>query len=221
MANQVKLSARPRIEEGRNAVKRVRARGAVPAIIYGGKAAPANLEIDRRELDRLLSHAASEHILVELAISEADKVSNRLSLIQDVQHHPVRGDILHVDFHAVSATETMQVEVPVEPEGEPIGVKTDGGILQQLVHALNLECLPRNLPEIIRVDVSALGVGGAIHVKNLILPEGVKALADEDVTVFLVSEPNVAEEVAVAEVAAAPEVLKEKKPETEASAEKK
>jgi large subunit ribosomal protein L25 len=220
MSKQVKLSARPRIEEGRNAVKRVRARGAVPAIIYGGKEAPLNLEIDRRELDRLLSHAASEHILVELAITETDKINNRLSIIQDVQHHPVRGDVLHVDFHAISATEAMEAEVPIEPEGEPVGVRTYGGILQQLVHAIDLECLPQNLPEVIRVDVSALGVGEAIHVKDLILPEGVKALSDADVTVFLVSEPNVAEEAPAPAVAAAPEVLKEKKPETEAPAKK-
>ncbi len=214
MANQVKLSARPRLEEGRNAVKRVRARGAVPAVIYGGTEKPANLEVDRKELARLLAHSASENILVELEIEGASKGGNRLSMIQEVQHHPVRGDILHVDFHAVSASETIEAEVPVEPIGEAAGVKTFGGILQQLVHTLEIECLPKDLPDMIQVDVTELGVGDSLHVKDVPLPAGVTALADEELTVFLVSEPNVAEEPIVA-AATAPEVLKEKKPDAE------
>ncbi|MFY8217079.1 MAG: 50S ribosomal protein L25, partial [Chthoniobacterales bacterium] len=133
MATQVKLSARPRPESGRNAVKQVRARGSVPAVIYGSHQSPANLEINRKEIERLLSHAHGEHLLVDLSIEENGKAVTSLALIQEVQHHPVRGDILHVDFHAVSRTETIQSEVPVESIGEPEGVKTFGGILQQQV----------------------------------------------------------------------------------------
>ena len=88
MAKQVKLSARPRAESGRNSVKQVRARGAVPAVIYGGKEAPANLEVSRKEIDQLLAHAVGENILVELEIADGTKITNRLSLIQEIQHHP-------------------------------------------------------------------------------------------------------------------------------------
>jgi large subunit ribosomal protein L25 len=210
MAKQVKLSARPRLQAGRNAVKQVRARGAVPAVIYGAHETPANLEVDRKAIETVLAHAASEHVLVELDIDGASK----LSIIQEVQHHPVRGDILHIDFHAVSATETVTSEVPVESVGESVGVKTHGGLLQQQVRALEIECLPQNLPDFIKVDVSALEIGQSIHVKDLVLPQGVTTSVDPEITVFLVSEPTVASD-ASAEAPAAPEVLKEKKPEAE------
>ncbi len=213
MSKQVKLSARPRAESGRNAVKQVRARGSVPAVIYGAKDAPENLEISQKDIERLLSHAVGENILVELEINDGGKTTNRLSLIQEVQHHPVRREIIHVDFHAVSATEEIEAEIVLEPEGEPVGVKTHGGLLQQNVRALNISCLPKNLPEIITVDVSALNIGESIHVRDIKLPEGVTAAVDGDITVFLVSEPTVAAEPAATEAAAAPEVLKEKKAE--------
>ena len=215
MAKQVKLSARPRLQAGRNAVKQVRARGAVPAVIYGAHETPSNLEVDRKAIETVLAHAASEHVLVELDIDGASK----LSIIQEVQHHPVRGDILHIDFHAVSATETVSSEVPVEAVGEPVGVKTHGGLLQQQVRSLEVECLPQNLPDFLKVDVSALEIGQSIHVKDLVLPEGVTTTVDPEITVFLVSEPTVASDETSAEAPAAPEVIKEKKP--EAAAEKK
>ena len=216
MANQVKLSARPRAEAGRNAVKAVRARGGVPAVIYGGKDAPTNLELNRREIESLLAHAVGENILVVLEIEEAGKTTNRLSLIQEVQHDPVRGDILHVDFHAVSMTEEVEAEIVLEPSGEAVGVKTYGGLLQQSMRTLPIRCLPQNLPEVIIVDVSALNIGEGLHVRDLVLPEGVTATADPDLTAFLVSEPTVSTSASdETEAAAAPEVLKEKKPEAE------
>jgi len=212
MAKQVKLSARPRAEAGRNAVKQVRARGSVPAVIYGAKDAPTNLEVGKKDLDRLLAHAVGENILVELEINEGGKTTNRLSLIQEIQHHPVRGEVIHVDFHAVSLTEEIEAEIVLEPTGEPVGVKTFGGLLQQNMRTLAITCLPQNLPELIVVDVSALNIGESLHVRDIKLPAGVTATADEDLTVFLVSEPTVSEEPA-AGAAAAPEVIKEKKAE--------
>lgn len=219
MAKQVKLSARPRAESGRNAVKQVRTRGSVPAVIYGGKGAPANLEVSLKDIKSLLSHAVGENILVDLEITEGGSTTNRLSLIQEVQHHPVRGDIIHVDFHAVSMTEEIEAEIVLEPVGEPVGVKTFGGLLQQNMRTLPISCLPKDLPELITVDVSGLNVGEYLHVKDIPLPSGVTAAIDGELTVFLVSEPTVAEEPAPAAVAA-PEVLKEKKPEGAADAKK-
>jgi len=212
MAKQVKLSARRRPEAGRNAVKAVRARGAVPAVIYGSKQQPENLEVSRRDIDTLLSHAVGENILVDLEITDGATVTNRLSLIQEVQHHPVRGQVLHVDFHAVSTTETIETEVVVEATGEADGVKNFGGTLDQSLRSLLIECLPQNLPEIILVDVSALKIGDSIHVRDIVLPEGVVALSDADLTVLSVSEPTVAEAAAATTAASAgPEVIKEKK----------
>lgn len=213
MAKQIKLSARPRSESGRNAVKQVRARGAVPAVIYGSHDQAKNLEVSRREIDALLKHAVGENILVELEIEEGGKTTNRLSLIQEVQHHPLRGDVLHVDFHAVSMTEEITAEIVVEAFGEADGVKNFGGLLEQNMRSVSIRCLPQNLPEIIRVDVSPMKIGDSVHVRDLPLPAGVVAIDDADLTVLTVAEPTVAEEPVAAAAPASPEVIKEKKAE--------
>ncbi len=219
MAKQVKLSARPRIENGRNAVKRVRARGSVPAVIYGNKTTPANLEVSHRDLEVLLSHAVGENILVELEIQDGSKKSSQLSLIQEVQHHPIARDILHVDFQAVSMTEEISASVTVEAVGEADGVKNFGGLLEQSIRSLSVRCLPQNLPEVITVDVSALKVGDSIHIRDIKLPAGVTVEDNEDLTVFIVAEPSVSAEPTATE-AASPEVIKEKKAEEGAEAKK-
>lgn len=215
MAKQVKLSARPRADVGRNSVKHLRTRGVIPAVVYGHKDKPSNLEIEQREIAALLSHAVGENILVELVIADGSAVSNKLSLIQEVQHHPVRGDILHVDFLEVAMDELLHTEVPIEAAGEPDGVKNHGGLLEHSLRSLHIECLPQDLPEIIRVDVSALGLNQSIHVRDIVLPAGVKATSDADLTVFIVAEPKVEAEPTAADAADAakgPEVIKEKKP---------
>jgi len=221
MAKQVKLSAKPRSHVGRNSVKQLRSRGAVPANMYGPKTNPCNLEISMKAINHLLAHAVGENILVELEIDHSHKTTKHLSLIQEVQHHAVRGDVLHVDFLEVSMNELLHTEVALEPLGEAIGVKSYGGLLEQLLRHITIECLPKDLPESIRVDVSKLGLGDALHLRDLVLPEGVKATGDGDLTVFLVAEPKVAEEPKVEEAPQAPEVIKEKKPEASAEGDKK
>jgi large subunit ribosomal protein L25 len=219
MAKQVKLTARPRSESGRNAVKSVRSRGSVPAVIYGHHTTPANLEVSHRELEILLSHAVGENILVDLEIQDGSNKSSQLSLIQEVQRHTLRNQILHVDFKAVSMTEKISADITIEPVGEADGVKNYGGLLEQSMRTITISCLPQDLPEIIKVDVSALKVGDSIHVRDLPLPKGVEADVDAELTVFIVAEPAVASEAASTEAAAAPEVIKEKK--AEAASEKK
>jgi len=219
MAKQVKLTARPRSESGRNAVKSVRARGSVPAVIYGHHKTPANLEVSHRELEILLSHAVGENILVDLEIQDGSNKSNQLSLIQEVQRHTLRHQILHVDFQAVSMTEKISADITIEPFGEADGVKNFGGLLEQSMRSISIRCLPQDLPEIIKVDVSALKVGDSIHVRDLPLPKGVEADVDSELTVFIVAEPAVAAGSTGSEAAASPEVIKEKK--AEGASEKK
>ncbi|MEI6561271.1 MAG: 50S ribosomal protein L25 [Verrucomicrobiota bacterium] len=211
MAKQVKLAAQVRSETGRIAVNKIKSQGFVPAVIYAHNETPVSLKVGARDIDTLLSHAVGEHLLVELEISGG---ANRLAIIQEVQHHPVTQAVLHVDFHGVSADEEIESSIPVEAVGESVGVKSFGGILEQLVRQITIKCLPKDLPEVINVDVSALKVGDSLHVKDLSLPAGVTAV-DTDVTVFLVAEPNVAAEAPATEAAAAPEVIKEKKPAAE------
>jgi len=215
MAKQVKLAAKIRSEVGRNAVKKVKSQGSVPAVIYAHNQTPVSLQVTVSDLDTLLAHAVGEHVLVDLEIAGE---ANRLAIIQEVQRHPVTQALLHVDFHGISANETIEASIPVEAVGEPIGVKA-GGILEQLARSLTIKCLPQNLPEIINVDVSAMKIGDSIHIKNVVLPEGVTAV-ETDLTLFMVAEPTVIAEPeapVAAEAAAAegPEVIKEKKPAAE------
>ena len=214
MAKQLKLAAQTRTSEGRNAVKKIKAQGLVPAVIYGANQQPQNLQVNAREFHTLLSHATGEHLLVELQIADGAEAGNRLALIQEVQHDPIRGSVLHIDFHAVSGDQKIHAEIPVEAFGEASGVKNFGGILEVALHSLMVECLPKDLPEIIRVDVSELNVNGAVHVRDLQLPAGVVAKADPELTILRVAPPTVASE-APGGGTDQPEVIKEKKEDAE------
>src|SRR6266508_4330872 len=218
MAKQVKLKAQPRRDVGRSAVRKLRARGLIPAIIYGGNNKPQALQVAAREINAMMSHASGENVLVDLEI--AGEKSNRTALVQEVQHSPVGGEIRHVDFHAISMDETIQAEVPLEPVGTANGVKNFGGLLEQSLRVLTLECLPRDLPDRITVDISQLNIGDSIHVRDIQLPSGVAAKVQPDLTAFSVLAPIVEEApaVATAEAAAGPEVITEKKEEGEAAA---
>ena len=212
MAKQVKLAAQIRSEVGRTAVKKIKSQGFVPASIYAHNETPVSLKVNARDVDTLLSHAVGEHLLVEVEIAGG---TNRLAIIQEVQHHPVTQKVLHVDFHGVSATEQIESSIPVEPVGESVGVKSYGGILEQLARSIIIKCLPQDLPEVINVDISAMKVGDSLHVRDIKLPAGVTAV-EAEVTVVLIAEPNVAAEAPKGEAAAAaPEVIKEKKPAAE------
>ena len=222
MAKQVKLQAQVRPGVGRIAVNKLKQQGLVPAVIYGGAGEPQSLQVSSREIRTLLSHAVGENILVDLEISNSGTVTSSMALIQEVQRNPLGGAVLHVDFRAVSRDHKISAEIPVEPVGEANGVRNFGGLLEQNLRTLEIECLPQDLPEIITVDVTALNVGDAIHIKDIKLPEGVEATQDPDLTVFIVAAPKV-EETPVAAAAGAkatPEVLKQKKDEPAAAAAK-
>lgn len=216
MAKQVKLTASRRSETGRSAVRKIKAQGAVPAVIYGGKTKPEPLQVAKRDISTILSHASGENILVELEIE--GEGGARTALVQEVQHSPLGGDILHIDFHAISMDEMIEADVPLEPTGIAEGVKTFGGLLEQAVRSLEIECLPRDLPDVIHVDVSHLNIGDSIHVKEIKLPEGVTTRVPPDLTAFSVLAPTVEEEPVAAEAPTAPEVITAKKEEGEGAA---
>jgi large subunit ribosomal protein L25 len=217
MAQQVKLKAEKRTVIGRNAIKKIKQEGLVPGVIYGSQAEPLALQVESRALTKVLAHASSEHVLVELEIADGNQSTSRLALIQEVQHHPLKRQLLHVDFHAVSATEKIISEVPIEAFGEALGVRTFGGLLEYSLRSLEVECFPQDLPDIVRVDVTNLNIGESFHVRDLPLPAGVEALTDGDLTVVSVVASRVGEEVVeTAEAPVAPEVITEKKGEAKA-----
>src|SRR5881394_3433357 len=211
----VPLSAYPRSLAGRGGAKKLRDGGRVPGIIYGGKGKPQNVELKSKDLHNLIKHSVSENILLDLAI-EGDAQKTRLALLKEVQHHPLKSQILHVDLHEVAADEKVTVMVPVETVGEAAGVKTGGGVLEHVLFKIKVRALPRDLPEVINVDVSRLEIGQSIHLNEIPLPTGVEVLGDKNIPVISVAAPiTEAQEAAALEGAttplAEPEVLKEKK----------
>lgn len=219
----VPLNAFSRALSRRAGAKRLRESGRVPAIIYGRQAQPQNLEILAKEMETLIQHSISENLLVDLAVKD-DARPKRLALVQEVQHHPLSGDILHVDFHEVAENEKVTIMVPVETVGEAEGVKTGGGVLEHVLFKIKARALPKDLPELITVDVSHLNIGQAVHLGEIKAPEGVEILGDKKVPVIAVAAPRTEEEEAAeaAEAAAAVpgevEMIKEKKEEGEEGA---
>src|SRR6476660_4386269 len=168
----VPLNAAPRSLGRRAGAKKLRGDGRIPAIIYGRQAKPQNLEVISKEMEDLIHHSISENLLVDLAVKD-DARPKRLALVQEVQHHPLTGKVLHVDFHEVAEDEKVTVSVPVETVGEAVGVKADGGVLEHVLFKIKARGLPKDLPELITVDVSHLKIGQAIHLGEIQAPPGV------------------------------------------------
>ena len=199
MSKHHALKAHSRKRSGSGALNALRREGLIPAIVYGKSSDTVNIRLNRKEFETVLHGTAAEQILVDLTIE--DKGETRLALIQDVQHDHLTGDILHVDFHAIRDDEVIHAVVPLELVGDSVGAKA-GGLVEHLVHSLNIYCLPKDLPETIQVDVSELAIGQALHTKEMKFPEGVTTKLGADVVIVLVAEPRVVE--IVAPVAEAP-----------------
>ena len=157
------ISVKKRNLEGSSASRRMRHAGLLPGVIYGTDTKPLAVELETHAVEQVLHHHASETILVDIDLEGEGSVS---VLLKEVQHHPVSGALLHVDLQRVAANQTLQVEVSLELVGEPEGVKL-GGLLDQVMHTIMVECLPADLPETVNMDVSELEIGSALHVSDL------------------------------------------------------
>ena len=142
----VPLNAFARTLSRRAGTKKLRSSGRIPAVIYGRGTQPQSLEVDAEEIGDLIHRSHSENLLVDLAVKD-DSRPKRLALVQEVQHHPLNGNVLHVDFHEVSESEKVTIMVPVETTGEAEGVKTGGGVLEHVLFKMKVRALPRDLPE--------------------------------------------------------------------------
>jgi len=215
------LSASARDNGGKGVARKLRGEGRVPAVVYGHGRDPQALSINTRELERLLDHIAAESTVIDLDI---DGKPAR-TLIREIQRHPFKRQILHVDFQELVAGEKISVSVPIVLMGVPDGVRMDGGILDQTMRELEIEVDPSNIPNHVEVDVTKLTIGSSVHVRDIPLPEGVEVLDDEDASVCVVSAPRaVIEETPAAEseaeAAAEPEVIRAKKPDEDEGSEK-
>jgi large subunit ribosomal protein L25 len=215
----VPLNASPRSQTRHGAVKKLRAAGRIPAVVYGRQTKTEKLELNAKEMSDLIMHSASENLLVDLTLKDNDR-PKRLALVKEVQHHPLSGQVLHVDFHEVAENEKVIVSVPIETAGEAVGVKTGGGVLEHVLFKIKVRALPKDLPEQLVVDVSHLEVGKSVHLGDIKAPPGVELLGEKSLAVISVALPKTEEEEA-AEAAAEPtaagdvEMIKEKKEEGE------
>lgn len=213
------LSASARAGVGKGVARSLRRDGRVPAVIYGHARAPQALSVDARELGRLLDKVSAETTVIELAV---DGTMSR-TLIRDIQRHPVKRAIIHVDFQELVAGELVTVKIPIVITGTSIGVRLSAGILTQVTQELECRVDPANIPNRIEVDVTNVNVGGSVHVSDLTIPAGVEVLNGEGDTVLTVSASKASDEgtAATAEATGAePELIRKAKADEEAETKK-
>ncbi|MGQ9602679.1 MAG: 50S ribosomal protein L25 [bacterium] len=185
----VTLKARLREKSGKSETRRLRSVNMIPGVVYGHGEESEAIVIDLKHLYPVLHTAARENVIVDLEIEGSGNQASK-AIIREIQYHPVTGKILHIDFQHISMTEEITIRVPVDVIGEPIGVKTKGGILERILREVEVECLPANIPEKIVVDVSDLDVGQSLQVKNLRV-ENARIVSDPESTVVTVVAPAV------------------------------
>ena len=219
---QIALKANVREGIGKQQMQKLRKQGLVPAIVYhrGEKSVPVT--VVEKEINKILRSAENEHVLINLSI-EGSKKKSRSVLIKEIQHHPVKRSILHVDFNEISLTEKVIVEVEVRGLGEPSGVKQEGGVLDHPLREVKVQCLPVDIPGHIDVDISGLKLNDSIHVSDLVVSDKVKILTDPGALLFQVKLHVEEKPEDVTAPAPEVEVIREKKEEEPAKggAEKK
>lgn len=220
----VELHVNTREEKGKELNKKLRSEGLVPAVVYKKGSETVSLKIDRKNLLKVLHTEAGENVIIKLFIDGVKKGGERIVVIKELQRNPVKDSLVHIDFNEISLTEALKVKVPLVLKGEAVGVKQEGGVLQQNVWEVEVECLPTNIPEKIEVDVSGLKLGDSLALKDVNPPEGVKILDDLESIIFSVE--HVKEFVEVAAVPpegelTEPEVIREKKEKPEEEEEEK
>ncbi len=211
---EIILEAQYREETGRVQVKKIRDAGFVPAVIYGESKDTHAVKISRSELLHLVHQHRLENAIITLKIKDDKKGKGHSCLIKDIQYDPVHEHIVHVDFNEISLTKAIKVNVPVEAKGEPVGVKSDGGSLEHVMWEIEVECLPTEIPQKFEVDVSALKIGDAVHIKDMAIPANIKVITDANAVVLSVAAPQKEEapaEELEGDVKKEPEVIKEKK----------
>jgi large subunit ribosomal protein L25 len=205
--HQVSLAADSRTNVGKGAARSLRREGKVPAVIYGHGRAPQALSVDHKAVGRLLEVIGGEAALVDISI---DGAASGQVIVREVQRNPVkRSEVIHLDLYAVVAGEPITIEVPVHTVGVSDGVRNFGGVLDLHLHRLTVKCLPRHLPEHIEIDITTLGVGDAVYVRDLVIANA-EIMHDGDTVVAGVLAGRV-EEAPVEAATAEPEVIKKGK----------
>ncbi|MCP4649339.1 MAG: 50S ribosomal protein L25 [PVC group bacterium] len=219
------LNAEIRSEAGKSAARKFRGQGLIPGVVYAKDKEPVPVSTNSREFVKLL-HKYGENAIIDLKVKKEDKTLDKNVIIKEIQYNTLKGDVLHIDFQQIKLTESIKVNVPLVTKGDADcpGVK-EGGILEHILREVEVECLPTQIPHEITIDVAALNINDSIHVKDLVVPEGVKITTEaEKIAVLVKFEAEKIEEEEKPEeegAAAEPEVINQKKPEEGSAEEKK
>jgi len=216
---QIELSVKARVDVGKTAARRLRGQGRIPAVVYGRGTESFSVSVDAVEFARALPETGWYSTLLRLKVEDGGAAEpNPTVMIMEVQRDPVRDRLLSMDFHSVSMQEKLHTQVPVIHVKQSPGVRL-GGILEHIMHEVLVECMPSDIPGHLEADISGLGIGDALRVRDLAVPEGVRILSPADETVIVVIPPVKMEEVAPsAEVGAVveekqePELVREREP---------
>ena len=214
------LEAKPREGKGKCAARKMRRDGKVPGIVYGRGDEPFMVEVDAKQLKRMLHHGLGEHGMLDLKIQHGRSEKRQTVLMREVQYHPVTEEVLHVDFYHIDLEQKISASVPITLIGHADGVKM-GGILEHTLRELEIECVAKKMPESVELDVTNLELGHSYHVRDLVLDGDVHVVTDPGRTVASIVTPKLREEVAPAEEAvpgeeaAEPEVVGKEEEEEE------
>jgi large subunit ribosomal protein L25 len=192
---EITLSVEARNERGKGPARRLRRAGKVPAVFYGPKSTAVPIAIDRKDFASQVANLEGSHLI--RFTSPLAELQQRVALVREVQHHPVDGGILHVDFYEVDLTRRLRVTVPLHFVGKARGI-ADGGILQPIVREMEVECLPTDIPQYIEVDVTSLAIHDAVHLADVSMPPNVSAVFETNEAVVTVLPPTVEEVKAAA-----------------------
>lgn len=221
MAKAAALSANTRNAVGKGAARSLRRQGKVPAVVYGRGRNPESLELDAVAFERLLTRVRAGTTVLDVTVADRTPIK---ALIREIQRNPIRPiEIVHVDLYEVHADEEIAVEIPIKFVGTAEGVRNSGGVLEVVLHELQIRCLPGDIPEQIEVDINNLGLGQSLHVSDLKLEKG-SFLTDSGVTLCTIVAAKVEEAAATpveAATGAEPELIRKPKPSDEAEGEKK
>jgi large subunit ribosomal protein L25 len=211
---EIVVTAQNRQETGKNVNRRLRVKGLIPGVLYGSKKKPVPVSVSPKDIGSILRSKTGENTLFDLDLDG----SRRTVILKEFQLEPIKGSLLHADFYEVALDKLLQVNVHVELVGVPVGVKVQGGIVDWVTRELEIESLPRDIPEKITVDISNLEIGKHVRVADVQVPDKVKILTEPDIVIAHVVAPRAEEVAAVAEAAptaegavAEPEVIKKGK----------
>jgi large subunit ribosomal protein L25 len=204
---------------GTNAARRLRAQGFVPAVLYGESMESRPLVLSKKDIVQILRLETGENTIFKVVV-DAEQYD---AMIKDLQVDPATDELLHADLIRISMDKPVRVTVPVVHRGEPVGVKTEGGFIDFVTREVEVECLPRDIPENIGIDIAELHVNQSMKVENMAIPAGVKIITDPGTVIVLVSMPHKEEEFpgekpegeVVAEEPTEPEVIKKERAEKE------